>query len=72
MKIINTFNSENNLLKSILSHKLLNSRLPNKSTLVYNIPSNNLLNAKPMNSISYFYNKSIETFKNKLGGKFLI
>lgn len=44
MKIINTFNSNNTNLKAILYHKLIKSRIQNKTPESYNISIDKLLN----------------------------
>lgn len=72
MKIINTFNSNNIYLKTILHYKLIKSRISNKNKDSYNIPIDQLLNKDPINNISYFYNNSLKKFKYKLGGTFKI
>lgn len=72
MKIINTFNSNNTFLKTILQHKLIKSRQSNKNEDSYNIPIDQLLNQDPINNISYFYNNALKKFKHKLGGCFTI
>lgn len=66
IKIINTFNSNNSILKAILQHKLIKSRILNRTPKSYNIPIDTLLNQKPTNNILYFYNNSLKKFKHEL------